>query len=491
MGGAETELNRLSFKRRRQKPRSNQRSGEKIMKNNFAIRSIRNIAAALVMIVAGTVAAFADVPANDNFSNALDLGTTSVSHVVGLNGEATKESGEPNHGFNPGGRSVWYKWTAPNDRPTQITLVRSNFNTLLAVYTGTSVDNLVLVTGSNDISSENLKSLVGFRPEAGTTYYIAVDGLKVGALPVESGLIRFDLAPVISRSSSDRDRDGRTDISVFRPSDGKWYTYESANDRMQVVKWGMDGDIPVVGDYSSLPGYTDFCVFRPSTGVWYKTDIVDLVAPTAIAQYGLAGDIPVSGTFTGDGNGSDFALFRPADGNWYFRSIFSSSIPRQLHFGQAGDIPVPGDYTPDGGTDIAVYRPSTGVWYILPVNGSLPPPNEELTIGDVYSVQFGLPGDKPVPGDYDGDGMMDPAIFRPSTGYFWVLRSSDDEQHAFRFGSAGDIPVAGEYDGDGKSDFAVFRPSTGDWYIYESSTQQTRFQHFGLPGDIPVVSNVR
>jgi hypothetical protein len=463
------------------------------MKNNFAINTIRNAAATLAILAAGTLTAFADVPANDNFANAMELGTTLTSHVIGVNEEATKEPGEPNHGSNPGGRSLWYKWTAPNNRPIQINLVRSNFNTLLAVYTGTSVDNLVLISGSNDISIENLKSLVGFRPEAGTTYYFAVDGVKIGALPAESGLIRLDVSPVLSRSSADRDRDGRTDISVFRPSDGKWYTYESANDRMQVVKWGMDGDIPVVGDYSTLAGYTDYCVFRPSTGVWYKADIFDLTSATTIAQYGLAGDIPVSGHFTGEGNSADFAVFRPADGNWYFRSLFSSGVPRQLHFGQAGDIPVPGDYTPDAGTDIAVYRPSTGVWYILPVNGALPPPPpvEDLTIGDVFVVQFGLPGDKPVPGDYDGDGMMDPAIFRPSTGYFWVLRSSDDQQHAFRFGAAGDTPVAGDYDGDGKFDYAVFRPTTGDWYIHESSTQQIRYMRFGLPGDIPVVSNVR
>ena len=75
-----------------------------------------------------------------------------------------------------------------------------------------------------------------------------------------------------------------------------------------------------------------------------------------------------------------------------------------------------------------------------------------------------MAGDIPVPGDYDGDGKTDVAVFRPSTGTWFVRQSSNGKWVGFNWGSAGDIPVVGDFDGDGRADYAVFRPSTGTWY---------------------------
>ena len=113
-------------------------------------------------------------PANNNFANRQALSGFSGT-VSGSNGGATKESGEPMHAQNQGGRSVWYSWTAPVTGVATFDTGESNFDTLLAVYTGTSVSALTPVA-SNDDSQEDLTSSVTFPATAGVNYKIAVDG---------------------------------------------------------------------------------------------------------------------------------------------------------------------------------------------------------------------------------------------------------------------------------------------------------------------------
>ena len=112
-----------------------------------------------------------------------------------------------------------------------------------------------------------------------------------------------------------------------------------------------------------------------------------------------------------------------------------------VQFGDAGDCPVPADYNRDGLVDIAVYRPSTGMWFVR----------------NQFAVQFGDPSDIPVPADYNGDGVVYIAVYRPSTGTWDVCNLL-----AVQFGDAGDIPVPADYNGDGITDLAVYRPSAGN-----------------------------
>jgi hypothetical protein len=115
-------------------------------------------------------------PGNDSFNNPVVLPGGSPS-IIGTTSGATKEPGEPNHAGNAGGRSIWYQWTAPGSSPVTIDTVGSSFNTLLAVYTGSSVSNLTLIASNDDIGAPtNLQSRVTFTAAAGTTYRIAIDG---------------------------------------------------------------------------------------------------------------------------------------------------------------------------------------------------------------------------------------------------------------------------------------------------------------------------
>lgn len=114
-------------------------------------------------------------PANDNFVDAQIISGYSGS-VTGSNVGATKEPCEPNHYYNiPGGASVWYRWTAPASGNATFDTFGSDFDTILAVYTGDNLCNLAHVA-SNDDWGGGWQSQVIFYAVAGTTYHIAVDG---------------------------------------------------------------------------------------------------------------------------------------------------------------------------------------------------------------------------------------------------------------------------------------------------------------------------
>ena len=125
---------------------------------------------------------------------------------------------------------------------------------------------------------------------------------------------------------------------------------------------------------------------------------------------------------------------------------------------------VTSDFNGDCSGDVAVYRPSTGHWFIR----------------NQGAVQFGDPSDVPVAGDYNGDGVEDIAVFRPSTGT-WFVRNMFTAQ----FGDPGDVPVPGDFNGDGVTDVAVYRPSTGDWFV----RNQFSVNFGGAGGYVPVVGD--
>jgi len=234
----------------------------------------------------------------------------------------------------------------------------------------------------------------------------------------------------------------------------------------------------------NFDGRADFPLFRPATTGFAKWILnrsdrsTNGVYQEASFDFGLAGDVPVPGDYDGDGV-QDLAVFRPGAGDWRTRKVYLNNCgpmdcTEQVHWGQNGDIPAPGDFDGDGKTDRAIFRPASGDWYIL------------FSSGGWTGLHFGQNGDLPVTGDYDGDGKSDVAVIRREAGYvnWYILQSSDDQFVGIPFGLETDKAVPGNYTGDGRTDIAAWRPSEGNWYVL-SNYSEFSYAHWGAAGDIP------
>jgi len=193
----------------------------------------------------------------------------------------------------------------------------------------------------------------------------------------------------------------------------------------------------------------------------------------------------VNGTLTiMDPTGPDtVGVFRPSNGALYLKNYNTSGFANiAINYGMAGDYPVVGDWDGNGTDTIGVYR--NGVFYLRNSN--------TLGIANL-TVTFGLPGDQPIAGDWNGDGIDTVGVYRSSTGQFLLrnTNTSGDPEMSFYLGNVGDVGIAGDWNGDGIATTGVFRPSNG--VIFLKNTNATGFANislnYGLPGDQPVVGD--
>ncbi len=235
--------------------------------------------------------------------------------------------------------------------------------------------------------------------------------------------------------------------------------------------------------------------------VWKTTNFS--ASPTWLPAGNGIPDVPVNAFVVDPQNtqtlyaGTDIGVFRSNDGgaNW---TPFSDNLPRVAVFGMEiqpvhrilkiathgrgiweynlnpvnrGTV---NDFDGDGKSDVSVFRPDSGFWYILGSQNGF------------SGTQFGSIEDKLAPADYDGDGKTDLAVYR---GGIWFLQRSSAGFTSVVFGELNDIPQPADFDGDGKAELVLFRPSNGTWYVLNLATNQLNAVQFGAIGDIPVVGD--
>ena len=147
-----------------------------------------------VLAALGSITASNDSLSNNTVLQGTTNQTITTVNSTTTNQSATKEVGEPNHAGNAGGKSVWFEWIAPATGYVSIDTHRSSFDTLLAVYTGSTMSTLNAVAVNDDDGSENRTSGLSFKSIAGTVYKIAVDGYNGIFGNIELNLL-FDTSP--------------------------------------------------------------------------------------------------------------------------------------------------------------------------------------------------------------------------------------------------------------------------------------------------------
>jgi murein DD-endopeptidase MepM/ murein hydrolase activator NlpD len=174
-------------------------------------------------------------------------------------------------------------------------------------------------------------------------------------------------------------------------------------------------------------------------------------------------------------------VFRPGNGLLYLKNLnITGYADIAINYGLGGDYPVVGDWDGDGDATIGIYR--NGSFYL----------RNDNSIGFADLVfPFGTPGDQPIAGDWDGDGVDTIGLYRNGTFLLRNSNSAGAPDASFALGNSGDVGIAGDWDGDGMDTTGVFRPSNGALYL--KNKNETGFAdiqiNYGLPGDKPVTGD--
>jgi len=234
----------------------------------------------LVLSLASNTTAIARfrVPADDFDQRVSLLGFSAASSLANTN--ASKETGEPNHAGNTGGRSLWWTWTAPLSGAVTFRTT-GNFRHGLAIYTGNAVNSLSGVTNQM-AASGTTSNAITFNAVGGTTYQIAIDGFN-GALGMVNLTVAQSGALVLS--------------NPVRLGDGLFhFTINSSA-----------GAVLTIQASTNLVNWTQIAVVTNSTGTMDFADPASASIPMRYYRVGPAGPAPAGMTIAGparqpDGN---------------------------------------------------------------------------------------------------------------------------------------------------------------------------------------------
>lgn len=212
----------------------------------------------------------------------------------------------------------------------------------------------------------------------------------------------------------------------------------------------------------------DTLAFQDSGGRFQIWNELAYTHQVSAFYFGNPGDVAFAGDWDCDGV-ETLGLYRRSDGYVYLRNANTQGVADiTYYFGNPGDFPIAGDFDGDGCDTVSIYRPAEARFHII---NSLGAADSGLGAAD-HSFVFGVGGDKPFVGDFDGDGIDTVGLHREDSGlaYYRNTHTTGSADGQFTFGIPGDILVAGDWDGDGDDTVGVYRRSDGVFYARNSNT---------------------
>ncbi|NEQ86699.1 MAG: hypothetical protein F6K26_43590 [Moorea sp. SIO2I5] len=273
---------------------------------------------------------------NDNFADRISLNGTPVS-TTGTNVGFTGEPGEPDHaGISSPLNSAWWSWTAAADGIATIDTFGSDYDTSLAVYTGSAVNSLTEIA-SNDDNGMSFQSAVQFTVTAGTTYQIAVDGFSSSTGLIDLNINLDEGASIVSNDNfADRISLNRTSVSttgnslgftgepgepdhagISSPLNSGWWSWTAAADGIATIDtFGSDYDTSLavytgsavnslteIASNDDTSGLQSQVVFTVTAGTTYQIAVDGFSSSTGLIDLNINLDIDdtlISGTSNDD-----------------------------------------------------------------------------------------------------------------------------------------------------------------------------------------------
>ena len=354
---------------------------------------------------------------------------------------------------------------------------------------------MTTITGTRGVPGWNARQFIG--PPTNTGW---ADAFDTGTPATASDIVQefpFKLDGSISGAAAtpasrkmDFDGDNKSDGVVARASgaaaQATWYISNSGGPS-SATNFGLGigyagGDIATPEDFDG-DGKTDIAVWRshPTVANFYILQSSNGALRTE--QFGKAGDDPsVIDDYDGDGK-ADVAVFRGtvtgidpcgASSVWYWRPSGSPGVNfRYACWGLAGDKPYPGDFDGDGKADPSVVRNNAGVGDVY----------QNRTTAGARVISFGNFTDKYIGADLDADGRNDLISARDTAGIltWYFVTSGAGQSFSFQLGASGtDYIVPGDFDGDNKTDFVTWRSGagagSGDFILLKTFTSPAEFK---------------